>query len=101
MKWLLRAFLVVLLATVVFTPLAGNLWLLLTGNGYEIPEESSVLWFNPTVMNDGSGDWWIYGEDHTYYYFIGDGHGRYKMFPKEREQSCRGFDPTRYETWCP
>ena len=62
---------------------------------------SDVLWFNPTVMNEGSGDWWIYGEDHRYYYFIGDGRGRYKMFPKERAQSCQGFDPTRSDTWCP
>ncbi len=78
-----------------------NSWLLLTGNGYEIPTESSLLSFKPTVMNAGSGDWWIYGEDGRNYYFTGTGEtGAYIVLPKGRAMSCPDFDPTEYGSWC-
>ena len=47
------------------TPTLSNLWLLATGDGYSIPTGSSLFSFQPTLMNQGSGDWWIYGRDNT------------------------------------
>ena len=47
-----------------------NAWRLLTENGYFIPQESSIFRFDATEMNEGSGGWWLYGEDDKYYYGI-------------------------------
>jgi hypothetical protein len=92
---------VAVLVLLIFTHLFGNLWMLLTGNGYTIPRESSVFTFHPTEMNDGAGDWWIYGEDDQFYYFIADGGARYKIYPREKADTCPHFSPTSFETWCP
>ena len=40
-----------------------NSWLLLTEYAYFIPAESSMWRFEATVMNPGSGEWWLYGQD--------------------------------------
>ena len=50
------------------TNLFDNLWNLLTGRGYFIPKESNMFIFKVTKENDGSGEWWLYGEDKNYYY---------------------------------
>lgn len=85
-----------------FSTFFGNTWLLLTGNGYEIPAESSIFTFDATVMNSGSGDWWLYGEDgKNYYQYTGQGSVRYIAYPKVRAINCRGFDPHNSATWCP
>ena len=83
------------------TPLLLNTWMLLIGNGYEIPRESSMLTFHPTEMNQGSGDWWIYGEDfRNYYYMRDEGEDSYVVFPKEKAKHCAGFEPLQRGTWC-
>ncbi len=33
-----------------------------------IPSESSILFFDPYIINEGSGDYWMYGKDSTYHY---------------------------------
>jgi hypothetical protein len=101
MRWISGFCLFALFYALVFTQLFGNLWLLLTGKGYQIPRESSVLWFRPTLMDEGLGDMWIYGEDDQFYYFVSDGGRRYKIYPKEKAKTCRNFNPISYDTWCP
>jgi hypothetical protein len=44
------------------TPAVFNLWSLATGRGFFVPTESSVFSFRVTKMNEGSGEWWLYGE---------------------------------------
>jgi len=84
----------------IFTNVIGNGWMLLTGKGYTIPRESSVFTFRANEMNDGPGDYWIYGEDDRYYYFVADGGDRYRMYPKERAKTCPRFSATAVDTWC-
>jgi hypothetical protein len=80
---------------------AGNAWLLLTGRGYVIPSESSIFAFEATVMNDGSGEWWLYGEDgRNYYAYLGAPESPYVTYAKVRAISCQGFDPHEIATWC-
>jgi hypothetical protein len=72
-----------------------NLWYLLTENGYFIPQESSVFLFNATMMNSGSGGWWIYGEDKKYYYaFCPPGYIKLK-----KGNETENFDKFNYQTW--
>jgi len=83
------------------TPCAANIWCLLTGRGYSIPEESSVFTFRTLRMNDGSGEWWLYGEDtNNYYYFTGETSRPYIAFSKNEAIHCKGFEITDYTTWC-
>ena len=67
-KLLLVLVLVGLLSINIFTELFSNLWFQLTTRGYFIPMESNIFTFKPTIWNDGSGEWWLYGEDNKYYY---------------------------------
>ena len=91
----------VILLILAMTPAAVNMWLLATERVYVVPKESSIFSFRPTVMNPGSGDWWIYGEDNiNFYYFTGEGPSRYALYPKELAPQCAGFRPTDYDTWC-
>ncbi len=83
------------------TPLLCNLWNVSTGRGYFIPEKSSVFSFTPLVMNEGSGEWWLYGEDRNNYYSLeNDSGAAYIVFPKEDIKRCLGFISTDYRTWC-
>jgi hypothetical protein len=88
-------------AILVWTPVLENLFLLLTGAGFEIPAESSVFTFRVTVMNSGSGEWWIYGEDSANFYGVPDVSDiRYLVFSRAKVPDCPGFVPVSYETWC-
>lgn len=83
------------------TPIASNAWFAMTEPAYVIPRESSPWRFTPTQMNDGSGDWWVYGQDdRNYYYFTGSGEPPYLVFPKARVSSCVGFEREDHRTWC-
>lgn len=83
------------------TPIASNTWFTMTEPAYVIPAESSLWRFTPIQMNDGSGDWWVYGQDHrNYYYFTGSGDPPYLVFSKARAASCVGFDHDDHLTWC-
>lgn len=83
------------------TPIASNTWFALTEPAYVIPAESSMLRFTPTQMNEGSGDWWVYGQDdRNYYYFTGSGQPPYVVFPKAQVADCAGFQRDDHRTWC-
>lgn len=76
-----------------------NLWFKLIEPEYVIPEESSIFDFKPNVMNPGSGDWWVYGEDSkNYYYFTGSEDNPYILI--EKSIDCPNFDPLNYKSWC-
>lgn len=94
-KYTLSAFVALIVLFLLSFPIGGNVWGLVTGRGYEIPESSSVFTFRPTLMNAGSGEWWAYGEDKKFYYYQ-DG----TKFLKGDAINCSGFDPLLIETWC-
>jgi hypothetical protein len=73
-----------------------NLWGLLIDSEYFIPRGSSVFTFRPTVMNPGSGDWWLYGEDSRYYFYFEDD----VKLSKQAAETCQGFLKDDVTTWC-
>ena len=78
-----------------------NLWLSATDSEYHVPATSTWLGFVPTVMNAGSGGWWIYGEDaEHYYHHAPDGTQPYRAIRRQDAQACAGFDAHRVDTWC-
>lgn len=80
----------------------GNLWLMLNDLGsYRVPARSSIFTFDPTVLNEGSGGWWIYGEDLSSYYWFADGAPSGPLsIRKSVAARCAGFVPTDHTTWC-
>lgn len=85
----------------VFTEAGVNGWCLLTARGWVLPREASVFTFRVTKWNEGSGEWWLYGEDaRNFYQFVGDGAVSYVRFPKDKVGRCEGFVATDGETWC-
>lgn len=97
------AFLVLFAAVFASSPAyLGNAWLSATGRGYFIPAESSFRDFLPVVMNQGSGEWWIYAEDSLRYYYAGDGVSPfpYVIMRKTDAGSCPGFRAGDFATWC-
>jgi hypothetical protein len=55
----------------------------------------------PTKMNDGSGDWWLYGEDYSHYYhFTGNNPSDYDIISKKAAKNCVGFEKYEVRTWC-
>lgn len=91
---------IALLAYLIFmTPTCANAWYLLVGNGFVIPSESSILTFEVTKMNEGSGEWWLYGQDKLFHYhFIGENGRSYIKIV--RTNTCKNFNPQDSETWC-
>ena len=82
------------------TPLLNNLWGLTTGRGYFIPKESSVFTFTPLKMNEGSGEWWLYGEDDDNYYSLeNDKDLPYMVISKKDAAKCPHFIRTDHTTW--
>ncbi len=81
---------------------ALNLWSMLTDEGaYRVPSGSSIFTFKPTVLNDGSGGWWIYGEDLSRYYWFADGGPAWPLsIGKDAAARCVGFVATDHTTWC-
>jgi len=84
-----------------YLPVGSNVWQLLTSREYIVPGESSIFTFRPTVMNEGSGEWWLYGEDaHYFYHFIGSPTISYMKISRSQAVACKGFDSQDYKTWC-
>lgn len=83
---------------VFFTSLVSNCFgFLFENTGYYIPKQSSIFHFKSGRMNQGSGEWWLDGYDHRYFYIIGDGPG-YNYISVHN--TCKGFDRHARETWC-
>ncbi len=81
--------------------MVSNLWSLAIEPVYIIPRESSVFTFQATVMNPGSGDWWIYGKDaNNYYHFLGQTNVKYIKISIQTAKDCKDFNPSNYTTWC-
>jgi|SRR5688572_12118068 hypothetical protein len=82
------------------TPAVSNVWLLVTGRGFFIPAESSVFSFRATKMNDGSGEWWLYGEDRQHLFALHPTEPAYIFASKAVQSQCSRFDPLERKTWC-
>lgn len=83
-----------------FTPVLGNLFSLLTENEYIIPKESSIFTFEATKMNEGSGGWWMYGEDNKKYYALSmNSINKIISIDKGQSQKIKNFDKLNYKTW--
>ena len=83
------------------TPTLDNLWSLVTGAGFFIPAESSVFTFRVTQENDGSGEWWLYGEDGKHFFALHSEEPVYLVFPRGDLALCPAFVPLDQRTWCP
>jgi len=91
--------LVVLLATL--SNCISNFWMILKDPTYIIPKESNIFQFEVNQMNEGSGDWWIYGQDNkNYYFFYGLESLPYITFSKNDARACSDFDKLNINTWC-
>jgi len=100
-RLLTAAGVVVFFSLLLFTQLWGNLYGMIQDPGYRIPRHSSLLSFKVTVMNPGSGDWWLYGEDGKYHYAYSDSPAiKCHVFPKELVDRCPSFVATDKATWC-
>lgn len=88
------------LACFVSNEALSNLFSLLTADGYFIPSQSSIFTFRTTVGNPGSGEWWLCGEDASYFYALPDrDEVNYLAFPKAKLSKYTGFQQTDYKTW--
>lgn len=75
------------------------MWLVIRGQTNYIPKESSIFFFNPIKIDDGSGGYWRYGEDlNKLYYFSEEEYKVYYSQPKEN--SCQNLNKTDISTWC-
>ena len=83
------------------TELYPNLFGVWTGNGFIIPQQSSIFTFKVNKMNEGSGDYWLYGEDSGFYYTTmqASSTAPYIFISKERAGKLKGFNKTNYGTW--
>ncbi|MGF6907124.1 DUF4952 domain-containing protein [Fusobacterium sp. PH5-44] len=107
MKKILLIISIVLIILLGFsTELFSNMYYCIIGNGYIIPSESNIFSFKVTKMNEGSGDYWLYGKDKNYYYSgmkTLDNVPYIKISKAESEKikSKRGdyFNETNYKTW--
>lgn len=96
-----RIILLVLIATLLFTPFFGNLYCLLIEKEYFIPKQSSIFTFSETVRNGGSSDVWRYGKDFTnYYYNLSNENNDVLVLPKSNIDKCPEFNPEDVSTWC-
>ncbi|MDT9581148.1 hypothetical protein [Stenotrophomonas indicatrix] len=81
------------------TPLASNAAMLLMDRSNFIPAQSSIFSFEPYVINEGSSNYWLYGQDRNYYY-----HFTYRADAPylyiTRKNACAGFDRADVRTWC-
>ncbi|HAS52743.1 MAG TPA: hypothetical protein DCS42_00780 [Nitrospiraceae bacterium] len=95
------AVLLAVLLILLMTPIVSNVWLLAIDPLFVIPRQSSIFSFEPTVLNPGSGDWWLYGEDgEHYYHFTGERPCPVVSYPQKLASECPGFEPLNYATWC-
>jgi hypothetical protein len=80
----------------------GNIWEVITDRRYIIPSESTMLRFKVIRMNEGSGDWWLYGEDDNNYYTMMDATNEkpYLLISKHIAKDCKNFDLLNFKTWC-
>ena len=94
---------IALIAVCLSSRLGINALLLLTdggSGGYFVPKESSLFTFSATEMNQGSGGWWLRGEDGNNLYAVVGSEPGYVVFPKVATARCHGFVETDPKSWC-
>ena len=96
--------LIIISAILTIEPLGiafGNGLSLLHRNGYIIPKESSIYKFTETKSGKGSGEYWLYAEDDTYYYtqMMAGENEPYLKILKEKAAATFKFDKFNYKTW--
>lgn len=100
-KTITQFILMSLIVFLILTNVIGNTYRLIVDRGFFIPSESSLLWFESTVENSGSGEWWIYGEDNEFYFANATNlTPTYYIFPREKVSQCQGFAAKELNTWC-
>lgn len=96
--WMIALVLLGLLLGAV-TPVLSNSLLLLMERSNFIPAESSIWTFEPTLINQGSASYWLYGEDRQYYFYFSYAKDQpYRLIAKNNP--CPGFDRHDVGTWC-
>ncbi|MDX9683479.1 hypothetical protein BS643_07710 [Pseudomonas protegens] len=100
---LIHGWMIVLMVAVlglgVLTPVLSNSLLLLMDRTNFIPAESSIWTFEPTLINQGSSSYWLYGEDQQYYFYFSYAQDQpYRLIAKTNR--CPGFDKHEVQTWC-
>lgn len=95
-KWVVVAAVLVLLA---ITNLFSNAFMMLMDRDNFIPAQSSIFSFDPYEINQGSSNYWIYGQDRkNYYYFSYESPSPYLFISKSND--CPMFNRQDYTTWC-
>ena len=97
---ILSAVIISLITLAGFSRFFVNLYGIVDDKGYFIPQESNMFIFKVTKMNEGSGEWWLYGEDNRYYYGLNvepDYVPEYFKLKKGNEPE--NFDKWDYHTW--
>jgi hypothetical protein len=82
------------------TPLGANLWSFATGQGFFIPDESSVFSFRVTKMNEGSGEWWLYGRDDEHLFALHPSEPTYLSAALASQAACASFKADDFTSWC-
>jgi hypothetical protein len=93
--------LLLILGFIIMPVFTSNAWCLLACSGYEIPKESSIFTFRETQdNNEGSGEYWLYGEDDENYYAnfsYPESDADYTVLKKGTEPA--GFNKLDIDTW--
>jgi hypothetical protein len=100
--FLITICIIIIMAVFTIEPLGvatSNQIALLHRNGYFIPKESTIYKFKETKSNTGSGEYWLYGEDDTFYFFLGKCGSKPYSFIKKTDTKYSDFDKHDYTTW--
>ncbi len=88
------------LGAVFFTPLGGNLRLMLTSADFRLPTESSPFTFRILESQEGSEGRWLYAVDGTNYYALDDTKCvGYRFISFDDAMATPGFDALNATTW--
>ena len=91
---------VIVIVVLVFSNAIINGIFSISDSFYIIPKESSYNSFESTLMNEGSGGWWIYGKDDSkYYFFSGDEEKPYVFIDRDKAKTIEDFNPHDIATW--
>lgn len=79
-----------------------NCYSLAANRGYFIPTESNIWIFKSIKDNEGSGEYWLFGEDLKNYYKYSENQefGHYHWISKENTSKCMSFNSLDPKTWC-
>ncbi len=88
------------LGTVFFTPLGGNLRLIITKPDFLLPTESSPFTFRILENQEGAKGRWLYAVDGTNYYALDDTKCvGYRFISFDDAMTLPGFDALDASTW--